>query len=98
MHGRPDRCGAGLRHDCFRARRKRPRAGDRGAWAWPGGGASNSIVRRTGWVPVTAVIRRHTSYTGDNVLDNAVGVDDLAAAGRSPGMTGTWSWPAARPA
>lgn len=41
---------------------------------------SNWIVRRDVAGRVTAVVRWHTSYTGDNVLDSAVGVDDLTAA------------------
>ena len=42
---------------------------------------SNWIVRRDpAGGPVTGVIRWHTGYTGQNVLDSCVGVDDLTAA------------------
>lgn len=41
--------------------------------------ASNSVVRRDSAGGVTAVIRWHTSYTGDNVVDTAMGLSDAEA-------------------
>lgn len=40
---------------------------------------SNWIIGRDRDAAVTGVVRWHTSYTGENVLDSGIGVDDLTA-------------------
>lgn len=40
---------------------------------------SNAVVRRDPVGSVTAVVRWHTSYTGDNVVDTAIGLADVEA-------------------
>ena len=41
--------------------------------------ASNAVVHRGPSGDVTAVIRWHTSYTGDNVVDTVIGLSDAEA-------------------
>lgn len=50
-----------------------------GAAAWV---TSNWTVRRDPAGKVTGVVRWHRDYLGENVLDSAVGMTDLAAAGQ----------------
>ena len=43
--------------------------------------ASNAVVHRGLSEDVTAVVRWHTSYTGDNVVDTVIGLSEADAIG-----------------